>query len=93
MEKGRCYRINPTCPFCKEEHEYWDITLTIEEQHTLDSYYESIQESHSQCSDLANILDDIENKPLIITRKLRCTMCDRYFDATVTILKENEFKP
>ena len=32
---GRLYKINPTCPYCGEEHEYWTIRLTDEGQHTL----------------------------------------------------------
>lgn len=33
---GRLYKINPTCPYCGKEHEYWTIHLTDEEQQVLD---------------------------------------------------------
>ncbi len=38
MQK-RKYRINPICPNCGEEHCCWTITLSEEEQETLDNHY------------------------------------------------------
>ena len=29
---GRLYKINPPCPKCHEEHNWWHIQLTDEEQ-------------------------------------------------------------
>ena len=36
----RLYKINPTCPDCGEEHLYWQIELTDEEQAILDKHTE-----------------------------------------------------
>ncbi len=89
MEKSNRYRVNPTCPFCKEEHECWDITLSDEEQKLLDSYYESTKGRRAQYSGLANMLKDIEEKPLIVTRTLRCGICHNSFTANVAVFKED----
>lgn len=90
MNINKKYRVNPTCPFCHEEHEYWDITLKDEEQKTLDAYYESTKERRSHNSELANLLDDIEEKPLIVSRTFCCGLCHKEFEAYVTVLKEDE---
>lgn len=37
--KCKIYRVNPSCPNCGEEHAYYDIMLSEEEQNTLDNYY------------------------------------------------------
>ena len=37
----RLYRINKKCPVSKEEHQYWTIKLTNEEQALLDKYTEN----------------------------------------------------
>ena len=37
----RLNRINKKCPVCKEEHQYWTIKLTNEEQALLDKYTEN----------------------------------------------------
>ena len=36
----RLYKINPTCPGCGEEHLYWQVGLTDEEQAILDTHTE-----------------------------------------------------
>lgn len=36
----RLYKINQTCPGCGEEHLYWQIGLTDEEQAILDKHTE-----------------------------------------------------
>lgn len=41
--KCKIYRINPSCPNCGEEHAYYDIMLSEEEQNTLDNYYANHQ--------------------------------------------------
>lgn len=35
---GRLYKINPPCPKCHEEHNWWHIQLTDEEQAKMDAY-------------------------------------------------------
>ena len=37
---GRLYKINPTCPGCGEEHLYWQVELTDQEQAILDKHTE-----------------------------------------------------
>ena len=37
---GRFYKINPPCPHCHEEHIWWQIQLTDEEQAKMDEYVE-----------------------------------------------------
>ena len=89
MENQNRYRINPTCPICGEEHERWVITLSDEEQKTLDSYYESTKERRSHYTNIANLIHDIEDKPLIVTRTLRCCICLNEFTAKVVVFKED----
>ena len=38
------YRVNPFCPHCGEEHCYWTVMLSDEEQEMLDNYYKSREE-------------------------------------------------
>ena len=35
---GRLYKINPPCPKCHEEHNWWHIQLTDEEHAKMDAY-------------------------------------------------------
>ena len=37
---GRFYKINPPCSHCHEEHIWWQIQLTDEEQAKMDEYVE-----------------------------------------------------
>lgn len=90
MKNKKIYRVNSTCPFCHEEHQYWDITLNDDEQKTLDDYYESTKERRSHNSNLANLLDDFEAKPLIVYRTFSCGVCNKEFRAQLIILKEDE---
>ena len=64
----RKYRINPICPNCGEEHCCWTISMTDEEQETLDNYYKFHEKDHKGNSHLFNLMYDIENKPLVIKR-------------------------
>lgn len=89
MQK-RKYRINPTCPNCGEEHCCWLITLSEEEQETLDNYYKANEKHHKGNSHIVNMLYDIEHKPLVIKRSLICSQCDKEFEATVTLFREDE---
>ena len=87
---GRKYRVNKFCPHCGEEHCCWTIVLTEEEQRVLDAYYESKKDMRESQSNLANLLDDIGSKPLVVKRSLRCGVCNKDFDANITVFKENE---
>ena len=80
---GRLYRINPMCPACKEEHMYWDVHLTDDEQERLDHH----TEMHKGESELYSLLSE---PAIIITRKLKCGECSAEFEARVGIWKEME---
>ena len=43
---GRLYKINPPCPKCHEEHNWWHIQLTDEEQAKMDAYVAASEENH-----------------------------------------------
>ena len=49
---GRLYQINPICPQCKEEHMWWNVRLTDEEQKKLDHH----TEVHKAESELYSLL-------------------------------------
>ena len=79
---GRIYRINPTCPFCLEEHMYWDIQLTDEEQEKLDHH----TKEHS-----VPPLESLLSPPaIIVTRTLKCGCCKKTFEKNIGIRKEDE---
>ncbi len=42
----RLYKINPTCPGCGEEHLYWQVGLTDEEQAILHTHGRNTKENH-----------------------------------------------
>lgn len=80
---GRLYRINPMCPGCKEEHMYWDVRPTDDEQERLDHH----TEMHKGESELYSLLFQ---PAIIITRKLKCGECGTEFEARVGVWKEME---
>lgn len=62
MEKQRRrYRVNPFCPNCKEEHLYYDITISEEEQKILDDYYMKNQ-------GLSSVVLLLSAPPLVVER-------------------------
>lgn len=81
MEK--IYRINPSCPYCGEEHMYWNTYLTTEEQAKLDLH----TEKHRNESSFQSLLSE---PGIVITRKLKCGVCKKIFEAKIRIWKENE---
>lgn len=64
----RLYKINPTCPGCGEEHLYWQVGLTDEEQAILDTH----TEEHKGESSIVSLMSP---PGLIITRRLKCGLC------------------
>ena len=79
---GRIYHINPTCPYCKEEHVCWNIRLTDDEQKRVDEH----TKSHYAETSLYSLLSD---PAIIVTRKLKC-VCGKEFEAQFCIWKEDE---
>lgn len=80
---GRMYRINPTCPHCGEQHEYWEIRLTDEEQEQMDRYLEENKEKSS----LALLFGD---PGIVVSRELTCCRCKGTFTARVGLWRQNE---
>lgn len=80
---GRIYRINPMCPHCGEEHAYWDIQLTDEEQEQMDRY----TEENKGKSSIYLLLGD---PGIVVTRRLKCCCCGEEFDAHVGLWEYDE---
>ncbi|MCM1049665.1 MAG: hypothetical protein NC433_14710 [Clostridiales bacterium] len=80
--KCKIYRVNPFCPNCGEEHAYYDIMISEEEQNTLDNYYAN----HHGESSLALLLKE---PPLRIEKKFKCPMCETVFSKSIGIYREN----
>lgn len=78
----RQYRVNPFCPKCGEEHAYYDILISEEEQEKLDNYYKE----HQGESSLALLL---KGAPLIAEKYFRCPVCKTEFSKRVGISREN----
>lgn len=80
--KCKIYRVNPFCPNCGEEHAYYDIMLSEEEQNILDNYYAN----HQGESSLVLLLKE---PPLIIENKFTCPICKTVFSKRVGVYREN----
>lgn len=70
---GKLYRINPFCQYCGEEHMYWTIGLTDEEQKQLDEF-EKLHEGE------AFLVKFFAGPGVIIKRRLKCGCCKKEFD-------------
>ena len=80
---GRLYKINPPCPHCGEEHDYWTIRLTNEEQQILDEHTKQHEGEHP-------LISLMSPPGLAVTRKLKCSICNKEFETKVAIRKEDE---
>lgn len=80
--KCKIYRVNPSCPNCGEEHAYYDIMLSEEEQNTLDNYYAN----HQGESSLVLLLKE---PPLRIEKNFMCPICKMEFSKSMGIYREN----
>ena len=85
----RLYKVNPFCPECGEQHCWFRITLTEEEQQKLDAYYEERAESRKKQTEIANMIDDVFSAPLRVTRKFKC-VCGHEYEATVSTHRSDE---
>lgn len=85
----RQYKVNPSCPICGEEHCYWRISLSKEEQETLDAYY-AVRQREGSVTSVSDMIDDIAGRPLVITRCFTCGACHQKFEATVIVFREDE---
>ncbi len=81
---GRLYKINPPCPQCHEEHIWWHIQLTDEEQAKMDEYV-AANEGKSSLELLLR-----GESGIVVTRKLKCCCCGAEFEAKVGLMKFDE---
>lgn len=81
-KKYKIYRVNPSCPNCGEEHVYYNIMLSEEEQKILDNYYAD----HQGESSLVLLLNA---PPLRIERSFKCPICKMEFSKNMGIYREN----
>ena len=81
-EQQRIYRVNVFCPNCKEEHIYYDLLISEEEQRVLNNYYMT----HQGESSLALLL---KGAPLIIERGFKCPICEAEFHQNVGSYKDD----
>lgn len=79
--EGRKYRVNPFCPNCGEEHAYWTIAITEEEQKIVDKYYED----NKFKSTLEMVFAEIKNPPLVVEKEFQCPVCRTVFIKRVPI--------
>lgn len=77
------YRYNPACPKCKEEHIYYNVLISEEDQKFMDDYYKAHQEESS----LAVML---EGPPLVVESTFKCPICKTQFTARYGLYRENQ---
>ncbi len=76
------YKVNPVCPNCGEEHLYFEIQISEEEQSQVEAFYEA----NKDCSPIRLTLEG--KIPLSVTRKFKCPCCNAAFEATFPIVRE-----
>jgi hypothetical protein len=77
------YKVNPFCPNCHEEHNYYQIEISDEEQEIVNQYY---RERRGKSS-LAIKIEEINNPALVVIRDFKCSICKAKFKKAVTISK------
>lgn len=82
--------MNPFCPYCKEEHGYYDIELTPNEQTKLDKYYSEKQ--WENVNELYMLIDEMHDPPLIVRRKFIFCVCRKKYEKLVVVSKFSELK-
>lgn len=82
--KGRVYRLNPPCPYCGEEHMWWNTRLTDEEQEQMDLFAEKCKEMHPFWVLLGE-------PGIVIKRRLKCGLCNKEFDVNYGLYPQNEY--
>ena len=80
---GRVYKINPPCPQCHEEHIWWRIQLTDEEQAKMDEY----TAANAGKSSIELLLRE---PGIVVSRKLKCCNCGKVFEAKAGLWKSDE---
>lgn len=86
-QKIRVYRINPICPYCGEEHVYYDVTLTEKEQKQIDAAYENPDLKGK--SDLEQLIRTMNNAPVYIIRRVHC-ICGKSYDVKIGVTRQDE---
>ena len=80
-ERRFWYRVNPTCPLCKEEHAVYDISISEAEQEQVDHYYWA----HRSEPPFYLLM---RAPPLSVKRNFRCPACGGRFSGYVGIRRE-----
>lgn len=82
LSEQKIYRVNPFCPHCGEEHVWFNIIISDEEQKKMDLYYKENENK----SEFALLLAP---PPLFVETEFRCPCCGEVFVAKVGIYREN----
>ena len=82
LSEQKIYRVNPFCPHCREEHVWFNIIISDEEQKKMDLYYKENENK----SEFALLLAP---PPLFVETEFRCPCCGEVFVAKVGIYREN----
>lgn len=69
LSEQKIYRVNPFCPHCGEEHVWFNIVISDEEQKKMDLYYKENENK----SEFALLLAP---PPLFVKTKFRCPCCE-----------------
>ena len=83
LSEQKIYRVNPFCPHCGEEHVWFNIIISDEEQKKMDLYYKENENK----SEFALLLAP---PPLFVETEFRCPCCGEVFVAKVGIYREND---
>lgn len=81
-QEQKVYRVNPFCPHCGEEHVWFNIVISDEEQKKMDVYYKENENK----SEFALLLAP---PPLFVETEFHCPCCKEVFVAKVGIYREN----
>jgi DNA-directed RNA polymerase subunit M/transcription elongation factor TFIIS len=76
------YRVNPFCTECGEEHAYYDIQLTEEEQAKIDEFYRV--NADKPFWELMFM-----KAPLIVERKFKCPACGKIFVGKASVFRDS----
>ena len=82
LSEQKIYRVNPFCPHCGEEHVWFNIIISDEEQKKMNLYYKENENK----SEFALLLAP---PPLFVETEFRCPCCGEVFVAKVGIYREN----
>lgn len=80
------YKANPFCPYCGEEHAWFNIVITDREQAQVDAYYAANK-------DKSNLELLLMPPPFYVSKEFQCPMCQGRYKADVAICREFKQPP